>query len=823
MIRVQSLTIKEFRGIRDFTVNFDGENFAICGPNGTGKSGVVDALEFALTGNISRLSGRGTGGISVREHAPHVDSRNRPDKARVILTGTIPSLGKNVKIERSVECPLEATITPADPDIIEAVGQIARRPEFALSRRELIRYVISTPGDRAKEVQTLLRLDEIENLRTLLQRIANTAQREVAPLSRARNEARDQLLRALEITELTSEKALQAVNTRRLLLGLPTLTSLTATTSLKDGLSTTATTDAKRRIPKVQAAADIAKLNEALSNLSSTEFREACQEIGQELASLNADPTIADGLTREQFLQTALTLFDNENCPVCDTPWDPPQLREHIAQKLTHLEAVRRQRDEAERKLEPVLAQLSTVTEALQTANRYASSFDPAISTTVVRQLAASYDATHKSLEAFLPLDRSIESLRTFEQIVPPAVTQEIAEIEKAISAIPEPSEQDAAREYLIVCQDRLEAYRNAALRLKQAEGRAELANNVSRTYATVATESLNAIYKQVEKDFVALYRLINKGDEDGFQAALTPSIGKLGFDVDFYGRGKFPPGVYHSEGHQDGMGVCLYLALMKHLLGASFTFSVLDDVLMSVDTGHRREVCSLLKTEFPNTQFVLTTHDEVWLRHMKTAGLIGSSSSIQFRKWDVAQGPTAWEDRNLWDEIAEYVAQGDVRAAAGLLRHYLEFVAADISTRLRARVEFRADGLYQLGDLLPPAISQFKRMLNRGKLAAQSWGQNSAVDSITARERDFADKVRASCVEQWQINAAVHYNSWSNLSAADFAPVVTNYRALMEAFSCAEPQCGSLFYLIPERGDTETLRCACGNTSINLVSKPRG
>jgi len=68
--------------------------------------------------------------------------------------------------------------------------------------------------------------------------------------------------------------------------------------------------------------------------------------------------------------------------------------------------------------------------------------------------------------------------------------------------------------------------------------------------------------------------------DEDTFEARLTPSMGKLGFDVDFYGRGHFPPGAYHSEGHQDGMGLCLYLALMRHLLGDGFSLAVLDDVL---------------------------------------------------------------------------------------------------------------------------------------------------------------------------------------------------------------------------------------------------
>ena len=75
MIRVESLEISEFRGIRKLTLNFNGKNFAICGPNGTGKSGVVDAVEFVFTGNVSRLSGEGRGDVSLKEHGPHVDTR----------------------------------------------------------------------------------------------------------------------------------------------------------------------------------------------------------------------------------------------------------------------------------------------------------------------------------------------------------------------------------------------------------------------------------------------------------------------------------------------------------------------------------------------------------------------------------------------------------------------------------------------------------------------------------------------------------------------------------------------------------------------------
>ena len=47
-------------------------------------------------------------------------------------------------------------------------------------------------------------------------------------------------------------------------------------------------------------------------------------------------------------------------------------------------------------------------------------------------------------------------------------------------------------------------------------------------------------------------------------------------------------------------MGVCLYLALIKRLLGSRFRFAVLDDVVMSVDRDHRKQFCQLLKGAFP-------------------------------------------------------------------------------------------------------------------------------------------------------------------------------------------------------------------------------
>ncbi|MFV0427771.1 MAG: hypothetical protein ACK5KU_12165 [Beutenbergiaceae bacterium] len=95
-----------------------------------------------------------------------------------------------------------------------------------------------------------------------------------------------------------------------------------------------------------------------------------------------------------------------------------------------------------------------------------------------------------------------------------------------------------------------------------------------------MADAALTTLYQTVEADFSSFYRQINDDDESSFKAGLSPTAGKLDLEVDFYGLGMFPPMAYHSEGHQDGMGVCPYLALIRQLLKSEL--AVLDDVVTS-------------------------------------------------------------------------------------------------------------------------------------------------------------------------------------------------------------------------------------------------
>lgn len=818
MIALQSVSIKEFRGIRDLTLDFKGKNFAICGPNGTGKSGVVDALEFVLTGCVSRLSGEGRGEVSLKAHGPHVDKRNDPIKAKVTAIVEIPSLKKTVTIERNLKTPSDLKVTPNDPDVVSILQSVEKHPEIVLSRRELIRYVLATPGKRAEEVQALLHLDQIEKVRAVLQKIANGLERQLPPLEVSFNQARTNLMKATGIDELTKEKIVVAANVQRAILGLPELSPIDKLTSLKDGLVVADQKEPQpQRVPKAQALTDIKFLKAVLNDLMASDIGKSLESVLKEIKVLAEDTSLLSTIKRDSFYAIGLEFSTDNACPLCDKTWDLAELKAHIKAKLDHSKAVAAKRKAIEAQLAPFVNILRKVCNSIAAVLAHAVTAKPPISTANLHAYLAETKIKVDEIVAFLPIAKTIATLGAL-QSVPQPVMDELAAFEKIVNALPEPSKQDAAREWLTLAQERLEVMRDASQKLSAAKAEATKAKKVSEIYSQTNDAVLTGVYSAVEKDFESLYAIVHHDDEELFKAKITPSLGKLGFDVDFYGRGYFPPGAYHSEGHQDSMGLCLYLALMRHLQGRSFTFAVLDDVLMSVDIAHRRQVCTLLKKHFPNTQFVITTHDPIWLKHMRTEQLLSGRGSVFFRTWDVDSGPYQWDGRDVWQEIDEYLSKNMVREAAGLLRHYLEYIAGELCHRLRARVEYRGDAQYQLGELMPASIACMKKLLATAKAAANSWNQRDIILNISTREESFGKLVSASNVEQWPINAAIHFNSWENLQKEDFLPVVKAFSELIMGFKCSA--CGEFFFVAPDRESPQCLRCECGGINLNLLPR---
>jgi hypothetical protein len=817
MIKLEAAHIEEVRGIRKLDLDFARGTFAISGPNGSGKSGVIDAIEFGLTGEIGRLTGRGTKGLSVSEHGPHVDKTKFPDAAFVELRVFLPAIGKSATITRKVSSPKKPKIVPADDDVKATLAEIGDHPEVTLSRREILRFILVEPTKRSEEIQTLLKLEDIGQFRGALNTAQNKLQQALRAAAAQVESDRSALQRHLQIVTLRSADVLEAANARRRVLGLRSLEELTADTKLDAGLAETAKTP---EFNKESALRDLKALGDAAKDFPELAKAEATAIVAN-LAKLEADPALLEALQRRAFIEKGLELVDGPECPLCDTVWhDEEKLREHLRAKLAKSEEARKLQVSLLKDGAAIAEKATGVIGLLAAAQKLADGQGE----DDLAKLLSGWKTNLENLKAELTTvdrlaglkDRMAEGwLQT-----PKSFPKNLKAFTEKVEAKPNQTATLDAQTFLTTAQLRLGDYREAMRKKKAAEIACASGKAAYETYCAVLEDELNALYEEVQKDFSTFYRVINEDDESTFIAKLTPSEGSLDLDVNFYDRGLFPPAAYHSEGHQDGMGVCLYLALMKRLFGDGFTFALLDDVVMSVDAGHRYHFCKLLKTYFPNTQFIITTHDRLWAEQMKSAGLVTGKTSVAFHSWTIDTGPLVESNEGIWAEIAVGLSKGKVEAAAAALRHHLEYVSRHLADQLGASPQFRSDGSYELGELLPSVLKRVKELYGKAVDAAQSWGNTAEKEAAAKRKTALSTSNAAKNVEEWAVNKAVHYNEWANFGKKDFEPVVAAFKELLSCFTC--DKCNAWLYVTPPRGTPESLRCPCNAVNINLKQKPK-
>ena len=815
MIQIESVHIREFRGIRDLKLDMKSKSFVIWGPNGSGKSGVVDAIDFALTGDIARLNGPGLGNLTVTRFGPHVHKRDDPSAAQVALTVRDTKTNKTATLTRKVKPAGTFTLVPDLPAVRLAVEKAGQHSELTLSRREIIKFIVAQPTERSTQVQALLKLDRLSGVRSLLRTTLTKTSSEAKAATTSATSAEDALKRHLDLESLLETEVLSAVNARRAVLGADPLTELPPQADLTAGVESGPTPSS---FSKASALRDV----EALA--SWPQERRGLPTEGADLLAaleeLELDPQVLTILRLRSLTSAGLSLLTDDVCPLCDLSWESAEaLREHLGEKLERSRAAADLQDRITTAGASLARTVSAVRELIRSVTPHASAGSAELPVLLSEW---SDDLSRFAGQLTRPEDAlgHQSRLRGDWLAVSGTLNEALQHLLDALNALPDQSASTSASTFLIRAQERWVQLRMMRANQAKAQAAANAAHAIYTAYCEVADAALTELYNTVEEDFSDFYRLLNSDDESDFKAEFQPDSGKLELNVAFYGQGMFPPSAYHSEGHQDGMGVCLYLALVKQLLGQDFRFAVLDDVVMSVDSEHRRKFCELLRTKFPQVQFIITTHDETWASQMKTEGLIASRNEARFFSWNVNDGPSHENDADFWVRVEADLAKGDIPPAAARLRRNLEAMMRELTIGLHGKLQYRADNKYDLGMFLAAVKTRHRELLKKAKTAATSWGDTEAVARVLELEKQRVEVTKEQEGESWAINQIVHYNEAIALSKGDFIPVLASAKAFVDLFSCDNPACPSLIRISQSGGQDDALSCACGRYSLRLRSK---
>ena len=333
-MKILDLTVQNVRGLPYIQLHPVGRSAVIWGPNGSGKSGVVDAIDFLLTGRITRLVGEGTAGITLAKHGPHID--HDADSAVVTATIELAGFAEPIVIKRCIatpyelECPDEAQVALAD------IRAVVWRGGSILTRRDILRYIAAEAGTRADEIQELLNLRDVESIRNSLYRARTELRRDQQGARNAIATAKADVSVTLGVDEYSDNQVIEMVNRSRALLGGEPIEAYHSG-NLKETL------DPPMSVKSLQTPFNRTLFQQTIDNVRgetaeeySKRVSDADRDLREHLTKIKAQKMLLDELEQLDLTKLAIKFVNEQStaCPVCGAIWSQGYLEGHLKGKL---------------------------------------------------------------------------------------------------------------------------------------------------------------------------------------------------------------------------------------------------------------------------------------------------------------------------------------------------------------------------------------------------------------------------------------------------------------------------------------------------------
>lgn len=820
-MKIERLTISNFRGIKgEFEIEPNGENIVLVGPNGSGKSSVIAAIDFLLTGTIEDLSGKGTQSLTERRHGPHIDTS--PEDAWV--EAEFSAGEDSITIKRTLSNRSDGTVETESERLREqynSINNAAERGLHLLSRDEILDFITAKGGTRSERIRTLLNLQHVRSRRLALDNAAQHFADQANGLEREADSRRTNLYNVLEIEQDDDRTLQQRVTELRRELGGDEIDRW-GIDSLLDGIDSPSRRVVASQLLRSGGRQRVEELQSWLDE-GIDEFLEADDELRDKWDEIETDDEAVTALERQQLIKLGRDAVDPgaERCPLCLEPWEPDHLKEHLDERLeraSQLQETLTQLEEARDRAQQLLTDIRVVAESLEENLSSIVRFDEGAVSEFITTISTWEDQYDDELLSPPPKE-DLSKIERRGLLQPAGLEALLDELEEYIEGGPHLDQLEEMWQTLNAANTRYNEMIEYSHQAAESRRVADDMKTVHQQFINARDTVLTRIYSDIEDQFEHYYSSLH-GDESDFSIGLNPTETGLNLEVAFHGRGQYPPHALHSEGHQDSMGICLYFALCDWLQEQEeLPIMMLDDVVMSIDADHRRPLAKLLASDLADDyQLFVTTHDDLWHRHLRSSGVVTSSNAVQLSGWNIEDGPMTHARPEMeWETVEAELDNGNISIAAHQTRRMAEWFLREACDGLDGKVPFQSDSKWTLGDFKKGVTSRYKELLRKSKAAEDSWDRDvSHIEELDDEATDIIERI-----DEYgpALNPNVHWNetesAFAHCSAEELRPAVEAYRDLYELLWCDD--CGSCIYVATECNSAVSLRCNCSNIDVNL------
>ncbi|AIN75149.1 hypothetical protein O8E88_002228 [Flavobacterium psychrophilum] len=695
-IKINNLKIKGIRGAKDsIELPLNGKSILLYGDNGTGKSSISDAIEWFYTNKIKHLS------------TPEIDTNDAIRNAKLLDTETseVTILYSNASLDSTKTLSLKnnklvTKISNTSEDFKKYLDDSEK--ENLISGYQYIRNFVDKPkGEKLKHLSDIIGFEEVTKIKSVLLKSLNNAKSNLKTqnFETLINNEKEKLILNIGASTTQEKNLYDTINNK--------------IKKLNTGIEVKSFEDIKNLLmllgkgldPNQQFELKFLEDSKSALTLLKSETKLLEDEYSKYFNEFEIIANDVEAIKQtffEELLKSGTKILSSkylkdDNCPLCLQTKNSDELLSEIKIRLVNIEessqkkvkfgiALNSVKDIAIERIKRLDVLLNN-TQADKENNQTVKEGLTAIKTKIHNyQNTADIKVTSGDKLPVLDIIKLVENDFEFIKII----NDRIIKI------------QDSQKgETPAVLYSNITASRDAFLSIKKFEAQKVILENQQKSFQLIYDEfekqqkqgldnfinsfsvKINEYYQFMNPDepFQDI-EIITKGEDD--------ELDGLTIKYKYNDKWEVNPLKHFSESHLNCLGLSFFLASVD-AFNTENDFIILDDVISSFDSNHRRRFADLLFDKFSKHQIIILTHEKEWFTNIISPKAKNKGWLVNEIKWTEEKGTFIKEKpSDLKESILYQLAEGNNDNIGNPMRKYLEHCLKDIALNLDAKLSFR-------------------------------------------------------------------------------------------------------------------------------------
>jgi len=693
--KIKSISITGIRGIKDtISLPLNEKSVLLYGDNGTGKSSISDAIEWFYTDKVSHLAGSEIDLKDALRNSYQKDS----DTASIAISFNRKVIDTAKKLfTKKGRLISELSNSSVDSQNYFVISQ----SENLLLRYQFLRdFIDQTKGDKLKYLSDIIGFSEVTKTKDVLRKAFNSIKSEIKTqnFEAQINNEKQTLIAKIGAAVSQESNLFEKINE--------------IIEPLKTGIKVSSIEDIDKILNHIKKPANTKQItelqflentNKALSTLKSEisfidgeyqkyfyEFNKIAEDVQSIMQTFLAE------LLKSGETVISKKYHKEDNCPLCLQQKNLEELKTDIQSRLKEIEESSKKKfafDTAKKSVSDIITErlkrLEFPSRNILLNEQENESIKKSISNLITKLTEYQKTANEKVTSG--------NKLPTNDTLL---LTEDDFKIQEQINSRFEAIQTAIKNDKSTELYANISAAKDAFLKIKRIEkdkSKLEHQKNslelIYNEFVKRQKEGLESFINTFSSYINDFYQYMNPDEQ--FHEIRIVTIGEEdelnGITIEYKYNNEWvsPPQKYFSESHLNCFGISFFLASVI-AFNKENKFIVLDDVISSFDSTHRKRFADLLFEKFSDYQFILLTHEVEWFSYVQQVAK-KKGWTIGEIKWTEAKG-THIEEKpsDLKEFIERELANSSVETLGNPIRKYLESKLKDICLNLDVKVSFR-------------------------------------------------------------------------------------------------------------------------------------